>query len=274
MIISLSGSNQEERSVVGKIIQYLTAYYNVEGYNDKDCIEFVTKIIPQRQDVWFEGSGIYGSAQFPTDWRIKRFSEVPNQAYELITEIDYSNLSKENKKERQDDFISFCNHLNKWNPNVLVNALMRNYTMSDFMKSKIRRRGTTPTHKAIKDSYPNWIITDLKYPNEYKAVQKHEHLHIHIRKFKVGDYVTWNESEWEIFECYHEHCLIGLAGLGHKEIDSETEVPYSELSLVNEEPLDYVLNESVVYLDNVRNIEELIEKVKNILESKNIITKD
>jgi hypothetical protein len=168
-------------------------------------------------------------------------------------------------------------------PNIWVNSLMKGYKEFPYATAY---RGDRPFNEAeTVFKYPNWIITDVRFPNEYKAIQKQEHLHIHLERFEVGDYVTWNDpeldtsAEWEIFECYEEYALIGISGMGNREIECEAEVPYSELSIVkndlhkseNTQLLEKSFDENVVYLYNVGDIEELTEKVKSILENHKII---
>lgn len=163
-------------------------------------------------------------------------------------------------------------------PNIWVNALMQKYVFEGCKKDGLGC--DTPNGNCDSEwCYPNWIITDVRFPNQYQAIQKYEHLHIHLERFEVGDIVDWNHpeldnlAEWEIFECYDDYCLIGLSGLGHREIESEVEVPYSELSIVesdtykseNTDLLKEYFNKDVVYLYNVGDIEDLIEKLDNIL---------
>lgn len=177
-------------------------------------------------------------------------------------------------------------------PNIWVNALMNKYKKVKVERPLCEKGLNMPKGelcclpglcreemKTQNFKYPNWIITDVRFPNEYQAIQKHDHLHIHLERFQVGDKVNWNDpeldtlAEWEIFECYDDSCLIGLSGLGHREIESEAEVPYSELSIVesdehkseNTDLLKEYFNKDVVYLYNVGDIEDLIEKLDNIL---------
>lgn len=82
---------------------------------------------------------------------------------------------------------------------------------------------------------PNWIITDLRFLNEMEAVKKRNGITIRVNR--------------DIY-------LPGGGELGYKEDESETELDNAEF--------DYVIN-------NDGTIEELIEKVKEILTKEKLI---
>ena len=211
-------------------------------------------------------------------WVQKKFADLPNEIYKSITGIDFHSLSRIDKEKEREEFISFCEHLKLWDTDVWVNSLMKDYNPVTFdYKGSINK-------EIIGDwVYPNWIITDLRFPNEYKAVQKRNGLHIHLERFEVGDLVNWensgNNAEYEIFECYKDYALIGITGMGNREPEYEIKVLYSELSLVkndthkseNTDLLKESFDENVIYLYNVGTVEELIEKVKLILINNKII---
>lgn len=124
-------------------------------------------------------------------------------------------------------------------PNIWVNSTMIDY------KSKIRKddgfvytemtNGTTVKWKDTPEfeplHYPNWIITDVRFPNEAKAIKQREGINIRLQR--GGDYDIDNKQ--------HE----------------------SETALDNYE-FDYII-------DNNYTIEALIEQVREILIKENII---
>lgn len=57
-------------------------------------------------------------------------------------------------------------------PNIWVNALMSEYKPSDIFFTKIRRKGfsSIPKPGELEKAYPNWVITDTRFPNETDAI--------------------------------------------------------------------------------------------------------
>jgi hypothetical protein len=148
-------------------------------------------------------------------------------------------------------------------PNVWVNALMSDYKA--FSKGKahnLKDWSELYTHKECKSCkksysgykrqflckeciedkniqfYPNWIITDTRFPNEMEAV-----------KDKGGITIRVNRPNPK--------------GIVDDFINSEQNLHLSETALDNHE-FDYVI-------DNSGNIEELIEKVKVMLQEFKLI---
>ena len=304
MIISISGLKNSGKDLVGNIIQYL-AIKNRQ-YSFEKFVEYTSK-----HNVWGED----GHYPYMSDWKIKKFADKLKDIVCILLDCSREDLENEEFKDKEldeewnqyfnagmngilylitkEDYLKNIDSSLVWeevltprkllqligtecgreiiHPNIWVNSLMKNYIAEDH-------RWDDWTKSRPGESYPNWVITDLRFPNEYKAVQKRKGLHIHLERFKVGDLVTWSDpeldtsAEWEIFECYEDYALIGISGMGNREIESEAEVPYSELSIVkddlhkseNTELLRESFDENVVYLYNVGSIEELINKVKTI----------
>lgn len=155
--------------------------------------------------------------------------------------------------------------------NVWVNALFADYTLNQVWKTA--RELNSEVASSVEE-YPNWIITDMRFPNEMEAVKERNGITIRVIRYKVGDKVYWMDPEevssglYEITEVYQDFCFI-------KSDFSEAQVPYheiqqltvglhlSETSLDNEE-FDYtIVNDST--------IEDLVEKVREILIKENII---
>lgn len=151
-------------------------------------------------------------------------------------------------------------------PNFWVNCLMSKYKMSYVQHKEIEY----VEHK----QYPNWVITDTRFPNELKAVKDKSGISIRVNRFKKGDVVEWDDPEgltstiYKIQECYEDHCLLVNE-------DSETEALYTEISLFidpqheSETALDNAEFDYVI--DNNSSIEDLIKKVRFILEKENIL---
>ena len=140
-------------------------------------------------------------------------------------------------------------------PNIWVNALMSEYKNKSTLISEVNYLGDSrcgickkPTKdvsyflcdehiEKSKNNYPNWIITDLRFPNELEAVKKRGGITIRVNR----------------------PCDI-CGGSGYHKIScpvSKSGEHYSETALDKSE-FDYIV-------DNDSDIESLIEKVKQIL---------
>ena len=115
-------------------------------------------------------------------------------------------------------------------PNIWVNALMSDYKEYNYAESI---SGTSEVKKLYK--HPNWIITDMRFPNELEAVKKRGGITIRVNR----DYVLTGGPE----DPKEQH-------------KSETALDKAEF--------DYEI-------DNKGSIEELIEKVKQILIRENLL---
>lgn len=117
-------------------------------------------------------------------------------------------------------------------PNIWVNGLMSDYKEYNYAESI---SGTSEVKKLYK--YPNWIITDMRFPNELEAVKKRGGITIRVNR----DYV--------------------LSGGPENPKDQHE----SETALDNAE-FDYVI-------DNNKDILYLISEVRKILEKKILFKK-
>ena len=108
---------------------------------------------------------------------------------------------------------------NQLHPEIWVNSLMSEY------KAKWVPTGDSVAEEdvSLEKKYPNWIITDMRFPNELEAVKKRGGITIRVNR--------------NLEESKNQH-------------ESETELDNAEF--------DYVI-------DNNGTIEELIEKVREIL---------
>ena len=77
------------------------------------------------------------------------------------------------------------------NPDIWINSLFRYYTMSDLTLAKMRRKGFSPISGFL--DLPNWIITDVRFPNEAKAIKKKDGIIIRINR--ESDYNSNHFSE-------------------------------------------------------------------------------
>lgn len=119
---------------------------------------------------------------------------------------------------------------NHVHPNYWVNSLMSKYKP---IKTQCNCLATTYEGCSECLDYPNWVITDTRFPNELKAVKDRGGISIRVNRDRPGI------------------------------IPSESDFHPSEISLDNAE-FDYVI-------DNNRTIIELIGKVREILIKENFV---
>ena len=141
-------------------------------------------------------------------------------------------------------------------PNVWVNSLFADY-----------KELPTKAYSSEEDyKYPNWIITDTRFPNELKAIEDRGGITIRVNKtskpktVKVPSYsgqAPKNFKEVPFDENNSLHIKWAIKPFNEKDTH------FSETALDNSN-FDYVIN-------NNRTIEELIKKVKQILIKEKII---
>lgn len=117
-------------------------------------------------------------------------------------------------------------------PNTWVNALMGEYKVID------NRTMQDPDDSDI--NYPNWIITDLRFPNELEAVKKRGGITIRVNRSFVTNVLTSKED----IHFKNQHL--------------------SETALEHITDWDYVI-------ENNADINELINKIREVLKKENII---
>lgn len=245
MIIGISGKIGSGKDTVGKIIQILC-------YLEKIDIKFSMAAFNYNLEKNFSGNVFYG------DWHIKKFATKLKQMVCLLTGCTMEDLEsnefknailsaqweycvagshevvtvEEGKKACPGSFKLYIRNYTyrqvlqfigtnllreQFHPNVWINALFADYKPTYNTK-----------HPITVDTAPNWIITDMRFPNELEAVKERKELTIRLRR------TQWIKSGTE---ATHEH-------------PSETALDNAEF--------DHVI-------DNDGSIEDLVIQVRNIL---------
>ena len=254
MIIGINGKIGSGKDTIGSIIQYLTSECsNPNSSKHRSYQEFLNK------------GGGYAPRNFDhhyvSDWEVKKFAGKLKTIASLLTGIPvekfedqefkktnlgpewarpfydkYSNVHYETITVRK--FLQLLGtesmriglHVNTW-----VNALFADYTPTDS-----NWNDSLLKHKKEDMFYPNWIITDMRFPNELEAIKQRDG--ITIRVVRPHGYINPHTGEYkEMPLSYHS---------------SETALDDAEF--------DYeILNDGT--------IEDLIEKVREILIKENIV---
>jgi hypothetical protein len=293
MIITISGKKQSGKDTVGKIIQYLTRdyvyidysfeqYFNLDTTKTFEIKKFADKLKDivclligctreQLEDETFKNTelgeewkkyvieNIYSkeiiSPYFSTKEEAKQW-EQSQEYYEDTGGYDTSIIIIKMTPRLLLQLLGTECSRNIIHPNIWVNSLISEYKIEIIPNENYGSNKTQPknwiitkeyeheyeldnSHLVYKDEVnvivPNWVITDMRFPNELQAVKDRGGISIRVSK---PIYTLSQENHCEIL---HE----------------------SETALDNTE-FDYL-----IVNDNI--IEELIEKVKEILTKEKII---
>ena len=161
-------------------------------------------------------------------------------------------------------------------PDIWVNALFADYRGKDLLRTKdkgifdgcINKELQLSNNVKLVKPISNWIITDVRFPNEAKAIKDRGGIVIRVDrnswKPKSGDTIKIKVfSNWSVVTYTHtddegNHYGVGTDGYKYKSslIKEHKEEHPSETALDDYE-FDYVI-------DNNGSIEELVEKVKQL----------
>lgn len=262
-IISINGKVGSGKDTVGKFIQYLMWKDRVERGIERNFHWTVRDFLEGR------------AVERASNWKIKKFAtklkqiacmmlgctmeQLENQEFKASPlpdqwQTEYPLLESDKKTYRW--FLQTLGtestremiHGNFW-----INGLFTDYKINNH------KEGVTYST----EDFPNWIITDLRFPNELRAIKKHDGITIRVNRKKEDKY-------------YYNADYITLDQL-RETIKGETgEYPlyeYCKNYLVAEHESEIALDKATFdfVIDNNGTIEELIEKVREILIEINLI---
>ena len=177
-LISINGKIGSGKDTVGNIIQYLTA-----NDSSSDIVERIKDGLP-----------IYGHHN--SKWEIKKFAGKLKQIASLLTGIPVEMFEDQEFKKLDMGskwgmtYREFLQKLgtdamrDNLHKNIWVNALFADYR-SEHKKDK----QVSPVDVSFdKSTLPNWIITDMRFPNEMDAVKERKGITIKvIRQYSKED---------------------------------------------------------------------------------------
>ena len=267
-ILAISGKKSSGKDTVGKIIQYLTGestvypfdlnidYSHTSNWEVKKFADKLKDIIrllincnrEQLEDESFK------SKELGEEWwyfKGRNGSLIPYSEYSKRNDED---LIKPTPRFLL-QFIGTDLLRNQLHPEIWVNSLMSEYKPLygyQTTDSKITIGDISipiPGLNIDKRIFPNWIITDTRFPNELKAVKDREGITIRVNRFmcsKCGNTDNFEGGNDLCNECGH-----------FKSNDKEHE---SETALDSYNDWDYII-------DNNGSIDELINSVRRILQA-------
>ena len=258
-IIGISGKKTVGKDTVGKIIEYLTGESTVYpfdlniDYSHKSNWE-VKKFADKLKDIICLLIGCNKEQLENESFKSKELGEEwwywymeRDGGYSPII-LDYLTTTKKQLKNYEGlelikptprflmQYVGTNLLRNQLHPEIWVNALMSEYKLYKETKPFV--------NLILKDEeYPNWLITDMRFPNEMEAVKKRGGITIRVNR---PCNICGGSG-------YHKmSCPVSKSG----EHESETSLDKAEF--------DYVI-------ENSGSIEELIEKVRKILVTEKII---
>ena len=252
MIIGINGRIGVGKDLTGKIIQYLTANEEVKRLTTLE--------------EWLESDDLNGRDYH---WKIKKFAGKLKTIASLLTGIPVEDFEDQEFKKtllgeewgtirpnplnaipvfediQFNELMSVRELLQKLGTEAMRDALHENVWVNAlFADYKITRLSMSNSVEEIsKQPYPNWIITDMRFPNEMEAVVERKGITIRVVR--------------PCSECggigYHK---MSCSKQYQKEHPSETSLDDAEFKYT-------VINDG--------SIDDLIEKVRQILITEKII---
>ena len=225
MIIGISGYSGSGKDLVGTIIQYLVAS-NQTGYNNTTTsIKDVIKA-QDEHEWWLEEQ---------SNWEIKKWAGKLKEIASMLTGIpkhkfEDQEFKKTNLPEEWNEIQSTVRYTQKGSyiteqfvpmtvrdflqklgtdglrdglhENVWVNALMSDYIPDDVQWADGPLGGYEPGTE-----FPNWIITDTRFPNEAEAIRKKDGILIRVERPGVKP-VNNHPSEVSLDKYNFDHTII------------------------------------------------------------------
>lgn len=283
MIIGITGKMGSGKDTIGKIIQYLivktreNSIIATEGvYSPTSLEDFeafckcdtdnlsnwqIVKYADALKDIICILTGCTREQLEDTDFKNSHLPDEWKQDIESTKAITYRKLLQ----KLGTDLLRNQLHENVW-VNALFSKYKPEYKFNDGSKATVENWHNT--------KFPNWIITDCRFPNEAKAIKDRDGISIRVNRI-IGKrvYIISNEQPFKnwygIVESYNGNDFYNVIN----NIDDVTLVHKNQITLQDEHTSETALdNTRFDYtIDNNGTIEELIKKVKEILIKEHII---
>lgn len=284
MIISVSGRIGHGKDEVGRIVQYLTSESSSKkGKTYRTYEEFKLK---------GGGSQLRNFDQhYVSDWEVKKFADKLKDIVCMLIGCTRAQLEDRDFKEKELGeewwlwrenitgklFPYYGHEINDYilikltprlllqilgtdcgrdiiHPNIWVNSLMSEYhekydVAEEFEGGRV----------SIYPEDSNWIITDTRFPNELKAIKDKGGISIKVVRYPdIKIQKSGNENDYELVK-FDINNPIHV-----KHWEGECKSQHSSETALDNAEFDYVI-------DNNSSIEELIEKVREVLIKENIL---
>lgn len=251
MIIGINGKIGSGKDTVGRIIQYLTSEYDTR-YVYADWVDRVENYSSDTYSPWeikkFAGK-LKTTASLLTGIPVEKFEDQEFKKTNLSNEwsigygkkLDgsYTDVSPMTVRELLQKLGTEAMRDNL-HENVWVNALFADY------KPSVVRSADSFDLDTYNGKYPNWIITDMRFPNEMDAVKEREGITIRVTRSCGSSNFEGTQEEWD------------------KLVERNKQALHPSETALDNNTFDYeIINDGT--------IEDLIEKVRAILVTEDII---
>lgn len=294
-LIGISGKKGSGKDTVGKIIQYLY-YVDSDIHTDKISYEEFTKTDRVNNILYNGAPKIKKFASTLKDW----VCDLTNCTREQLEDEDFKNqelgeewwyytVQKKYSTERLLVAYDINNPMNEFGePSTLVKPTRRNLLETigtdcgrmmvhpNIWVNELMSKYKPPVGKTVAVGdysryYPNWIITDVRFHNELKAIKDKGGISIRVNRRGNNEYTNYlkfiktKEATYEdldsnqylmSFDLFLRQSKSFIARFVSKEHISETELDNTVFDFT---------------IDNSGSIERLIEDVKLILQKEGII---
>lgn len=146
---------------------------------------------------------------------------------------------------------------NQIHPNAWINALFADYVHTYSATEKVLNRGLREGDADWQEgTLPNWIITDVRFPNELDAIKRRKGISIRVNR-RLYNWESDLRGKFTTTTAFVEP-------LKNEDLKSVKRSTHPSETSLDEAQFDYVIN-------NDGTIEELIQNVKKILIQERII---
>lgn len=243
MIIGVNGKIGSGKDTVGQIIQYLTTHPESLRVNPvfNQGFEYSLDYSKNKEGFSFHNS----------NWEIKKFAGKLKQIASILTGATLEQLEDQDFKKQYmgeswrkltgamseqglGELMTYRELLQKLGTEAMRNVLHENVWVNALMADyKGIYKGLPSEYTPGKNlTYPNWVITDMRFPNEMDVVKAKGGITIRVNRTN-----RWNKPQ---------------------------DIEHASETALDNHKFDYVI-------DNDGTISDLIDKVKNILTLNNII---
>jgi hypothetical protein len=281
MLIGISGHSQSGKDTIGRIIQHLTSnikntdfkrYCEIQENNElvykealhtswqikkfanplKDIVCILTGCTrKQLEDIDFKNS------KLPNEWIKYGYANGHIKSY-----IEGKESTTMNHKQCSKEVYEYEKGVN-WQTAYKHHATYREvlqYIGTDLLRNQLHEDTWINAtmlpydNDSLLHDIPNWIITDVRFPNEYKAVKDRGGIMIRVNR----SYVNRAEVLFDFGDTLlGKNTTSKLINLDHSE-------PHQSETALDNYGFDYII-------DNNSDIDSLIDKVKSILQKEKLI---
>lgn len=219
MIIGISAKKQCGKDTVGDIIQYLTWKKNNSGLNtyeewcksnvgtnNWEIKKFADKLKDvvclvigcTREDLENE---VFKSTEVGEEWKIWKLTTTDGNTHYFINEEQAANAFGGYQINEEQAANAFGSYYHKPEPFIPTPRFFLQYIGSELFRFQLHENtwvnATMTDYKPIDDApmyfgdrivdegliYPNWVITDVRFPNEAKSIKERGGIIIRVNRY-------------------------------------------------------------------------------------------